>query len=268
MNRLPPSEEEIRSTLINTPRFYWPEFAAMPLNCFDLTAALLTFPGNITESRDDPYSDCANFRIDINDLNTCPRFHSFFETERWNETSLSVQWFLGRLHWVCSIPFDDFFSINQGYFKVYVNVKRFQNLDGINNVNEPQQLKSAMYRCMKGAVDGGSIKDFPEDSITERIINGRTWTIARSLAPGDIPIYNIATPIDYRTALYIGVELDNDWFAGEALPEEVEQKYLESLWDYIGHITIHPAGSNVLEAGTFYRETPGQAEKVEDDFKW
>lgn len=269
MDQRPPSQEEIRDAFINAPGFIWPEFAAMPLNCFDLKTALLTFPGDISKSRSDPFSDCADFQVDINDLNTCPRIDSFFEKERWNESSLFVWWYLGRFHWTCSPGAVRQFSVTQGFFTTYINVTRFQNMEEVSDITQPFQLKTALYKSLIGKIEKGFIKPITPDSIFEKSINGRVWVIARSFDPCDNPTYEVASAIDHRTAIDLAIKLDNSWFSDETIPNEVEQKHLASLWDYLSHVTIHPAGSNHLEAGTFYRETPGQAEKVEEDkFEW
>lgn len=268
MDLLPPSREEVREALINAPHFIWPEFAAMPLNCFDLTAALLTFPGDISKSRSDPFSDCANFTFDINDLNTCPRIDSFFERERWNEDSTNIWWFLGKVQWACSPGSIGYFSVTQGFFSVYINVERYQNIQNIDDVTQLAQLKSVLELSLNSRTDKGLFKDGAETSIFEKTINGRNWVIGRGFDRCNFPVYEIVSAIDYRTSISIVANLDNCWFDGETIPEEVEQKHLASLWDYLSHVNLHLAGSNDLEAGTIFRETPGQAEKDDEKFEW
>lgn len=269
MNFLPPSHEEIRDLLINSPNFIWPEFAAMPLNCFDLTAALLTFPGDIAKSRNKPFSDCANFRFDINDLNTCPRMDSYFEKERWNEDSTHIWWFLGKLQWACSPGIIRDFSITQGFFSVYVYVERIQNMPSIKDVQQPLELRTSLEKVLASRKESGLCKTGSDTSIFEKTISGRNWLIGRELNLCNFPVYNIVSAIDSRTAISVVADLDNCWFEGETIPEEVEQKHLASLWDYLSHINLHPAGSNDVEAGTIFREAPGQAEKSDDEkFEW
>lgn len=269
MNQAPPSPEEMRDLLINAPHFIWPEFSAMPLNCFDIGPTLLTFPGDIARSRNDPFSDCADFSFDINDLNTCPRIDSFFEKERWNESSLTIRWFLGRTKWACSPGDIRQFSVTQGFFSVYINIKRFQNLEGINDITQPNQILSAMYQCLGERTGKSNLVDFCKEAASAKAVNGKTWTIIRSFNACNFPEYDVVLPIDYRTAIYLGVDLDNCWFDGETIPEEVEQKHLASLWDYLSHINLHPAENQDLKAGTIFREAPGQAEKADDDkFEW
>lgn len=269
MDSLPPSHEELRELLINSPYFIWPEFSAMPLNCFDLTSALLTFPGDISKSRSKPFADCADYRFDINDLNTCPRMDTFFERERWNDDSTHIWWFLGKLQWACSPGSISNFSITQGFFSTYVYVERIQNMPGINDVREPTQLKASLERILTSRRDSGICKAGSETSIFEKVVDGRNWIIGREFNLCNFPVYNMVSAIDHRTAISIVADLDNCWFEGETIPEEVEQKHLASLWDYLSHINVHPAGSNYVEAGTIFREAPGQAEKSDDEkFEW
>jgi hypothetical protein len=150
-----------------------------------------------------------------------------------------------------------------------VNVKRFQNLEGIDDITKPNELLSALHQCLGERTGKHNLADFCTAAVSEKAVKGKTWTIVRSFNACNFPEYDVILPIDHRTAVYLGVDLDNCWFEGETIPDDVEQKHLASLWDYLGHINLHPAGSNDVEAGTIFREAPGKAEKSDDEkFEW
>ena len=265
MNFQAPSENEIKKILIDAPYFDWPTFAHMPLNCFDLTAALLSFPGDISEARQTDSDFYASYTIDINDLDTSIRFDKQFDVEMWNEKSLTVLWRLGLLRWSCFTDLDDFCVLNQGFFRVGINILRFQNIENVYNILEPRQLRIAIYESLQPHIEKGFIQPIQIESIFSKDINGVQWTIARSFNGLNYPEYEALKPIDERTAISVSATLGNCWFGGETIPEEVEQKHLASFWDFLSHICLHPTHDNDLQIGSTVREAPGQAEKVDDD---
>ncbi|MET0356827.1 MAG: hypothetical protein ABW044_08595 [Cellvibrio sp.] len=137
-----PTRDDIRRILIEARYFEWPTFDHMPLNCFDLTSAVFTFPGDICESRVHENSGYVNYKIDISDLETCPRKDEVFDIELWNEKSVLVSWFFGRMEWSCLVDAGDF-VLNKGFFAAGVAVARFQNVPGVDDLTDLKQLKRA-----------------------------------------------------------------------------------------------------------------------------
>lgn len=267
MNFHAPSDEQIRDILTKAPFFEWPTFDHMPLNCFDLTSAVLTFPGDISQSRIDENSGYANYKSDISDLNTCPRVDELFDIELWNENSLTVAWFYGRMKWACLIDAGDF-VLRQGFFGVGVAAARFQNIEGVDDLNDLKQLKHALFRSLTPHIERGSFRPIQEDAIFTKIINERPWVIARSLDQMNYPTYRAVSPIDHQTVMLIPATLDNCWFWDEIIPEEIEHKHLASFWDFLGHINLSYARDGDIQVGTTIREAPGQAEKIDDLPEW
>lgn len=266
-----PTDDEIRKILTDAPYFEWPTFNHMPLNCFDLTSAVFTFPGDISESRvhenSGEKSGYADYKVDIGDLNTCPKMDEVFNIELWNEESLVVPWFLGRMRWACLVNADDF-VLSQGFFSVGVAVARFQNIEGANNLTDIEQLRSVLFHSLAPDMERGLFKPIKEDEIFVKKIYLRPWLIARSLDQLNNPTYRAVSPIDYQTAIFIPATLRNSWFLDEDVPDEIEQKHLASFWDFLGHINVTHNRDGDVETGTTIRQAPGQAEKIDDSFEW
>ncbi|MET0356828.1 MAG: hypothetical protein ABW044_08600 [Cellvibrio sp.] len=49
----------------------------------------------------------------------------------------------------------------------------------------------------------------------------------------------------------------------EDVPEDIEQKYLASFWDFLGHIHVTHTPDGDVKAGTTIRQAPGQAERID-----
>lgn len=262
-----PSKEDVRKLFTDAPFFEWPTFDHMPLNCFDLTSAIITFPGDISESRARENSGYADYKFDISDLNTCPKKDELFEIELWNEESINVPWFLGRFHWACMIDAGGL-VVRQGFFGLGVAVARFQNIEGVDDLTDLDQLKHALFHAIKSQVENGAFQPIQESAIFTKVINGRPWLIARSLDQLNHPTYRLASPIDHQTVIFIPATLDNSWFMDETIPEEVEQKHLASFWDFLAHINVSYSREGDVEVGSIIREAPGQAEKMDDLPEW
>lgn len=265
MNLTPPTQAQVRAILASTPHFHWPTFSHQPLNCFDLTAALLTFPGDITKDRTQAPYYYAGYCIDIDNLDTCPRRHEAMDADLWNAECSAVRWRLGTVRWTCTVDVGDY-AISKGFFRVLIGVTRYQNIDNVSDISDLAQLRRALYASVQVDLEAGSMQPFAPETMFEREIGGRTWLIARSLNGLHYPTYEIVSPIDHRTTICISATLDNCWFWGEIIPTEVEEKHLASLWDYIAHISLQDdRAANDSTVGTTSREAPGQAEKVPDD---
>lgn len=232
-----PSNEKIREILLNTPQYGWPDFDDMPLNCFDLTSATLTFPGDISPARTREPKRYAAYKIDIDDVQTCPRELEFFDYEFWNETSVSVPWFFGRLDWRCTISAD---AILLRYGTMYVGVaaERLRFIPDVTDLTDFDQLKPALFCSLTAHIENGEFQPIAEDTIYSKAINGRTWLVARSVDDMNCPTYKIVSPIDYQTVMVVHAGVNGGWFADEPVPEVVEQKYMASLWDFLGHIHL------------------------------
>lgn len=262
-----PTNDEIREILLSAPYFEWPTFDHMPLNCFDLTSAVLTFPGDISQCRTEEPSIYAKYAIDIGDLSTCPKKDEIFDVELWNEKSVCVAWFFGRFNWACMIDVGEF-VLRQGYFSVGVAVARFQHIQNVADITNFEQLKLALLSLLAIQIENEDVQPLQENSIFSKEINGRHWLIARSLNHANNPCYSAVSPIDHQTAIYIPASLRNCWFYGEVIPDSVEQKHLASLWDFLGHIHLTYEHNGDLAVGSVAREAPGQAEKVDDLPEW
>lgn len=262
-----PTNEEIREILLSAPYFEWPTFDHMPLNCFDLTSAVLTFPGDISRSRANHGCRAAGYRFDINDLSSCPRMHDFFDVELWNEESAIAPWFLGALEWSCLIDVNEF-VLRQGFFSVGVAVSRFQNVGESINLHEVEQLKQASFNLLKLQIENETFRSININDLYVKNIKGRDWLVAQSLNQLNYPAYQVVSPIDHQTAILISATLDNSWFYGEVIPESVEQKHLASFWDFLGHIHLTYEHNGDLAVGSVAREAPGQAEKMDDLPEW
>lgn len=262
-----PSNDKIREILTQAPHFEWPNFDHMPLNCFDLTSAVLTFPGDISQSRLDESSIYAEYKVDIDNLDTCPKKDKVFNAELWNEKDITVPWFFGRFEWACMIDAGEF-MLHQGVFTLGVAVARFQNIEGIDDLMDLKQLKHALFLSLTSHIESGIFQPIKEDSIFTKIISGRHWLIARSLNHVNSPVYRAVSPIDHQTAIFIPASLGNCWFLDEVIPEEVEQKHLASFWDFLGHIHLSYTREGDVVVGSIIREAPGQAEKIDDLPEW
>lgn len=268
MNYTPPSRERIQSLFISTPHYFWPTFAHQPLNCFDLTKALLTFPGDISKDRAQAPSYYANYCIDIDDLATCPRRYEITDADLWTEEGTEVRWRLGTVEWACIVEADGL-AISQGFFRTLVGVTRYQNIDGVTDINDEAQLRLALYASVQGDLKIGAMQPFAPETIFSREIGGRTWHIARSLDGCNYPTYEIVSPIDHRTTICISATLSSCWHWEEIVPAEVEEKHLESLWDFLAHVSLQYGADGTNAIGTTARDAPGQAAKeAADSFEW
>ncbi|MES2673749.1 MAG: hypothetical protein V4660_05885 [Pseudomonadota bacterium] len=262
-----PSDAEIREIVTNAPFFEWPTFDHMPLNCFDLTAATITFPGDISQSRVEDRPIYADYKININDLNTCPKEDAVFECEIWNEESTTVPWFFGRMKWTCLIDAGEF-VLHQGVFRLAVAAMRFQNIEGVSDLTNIKQLKHALFSLVTEQIKNGDFQPIHEDTLYVKVINDRPWVISRSLDQDNNPIYRAVTAIDFQTVIFIPAALGNSWFRDEIVPEEVEQKHMASFWDFLAHIHLNYTREEDLVVGSIIREAPGQAEKIDDLPEW
>lgn len=263
----PPSEDEIKRLLIEAPRFYWPTFEHMPLNCFDLGSGTISFPGDISERRAKNSSIYAPFQFDIADLETCPRYDTDFDEEIWNEQSTTVRWYLGGFNWACTIDTDGY-ALKQGYFAVDVNITRFQNIDEVTDIREPDQLQRAIRVSLSADIKKGFFKDYDDYTTQLKTFKQTPWLIVGSYDQLGYPAYHFIAVIDHQHAIAVYATLNSCWSQGETIPKEVERKHLESMWDFLGQINLSLAEDSDRLTGSFAREAPGHAEKIEDDLNW
>jgi hypothetical protein len=227
---------------------------------------LLVFPGEISKDRARDPSYFADYKIDINDVSTCPKQCSWSGTEFWNESSYIIRWFFGRIIWACMIDMDSY-VLKNGFFGVGIGVVRYQNIPDVSDLRDLAQLKQAVICAMGKEIAEGLYLPFSESSFSVREVSGREWLIARTLNGMGYPEYRALLPIDERTVIHIPAVLDNCWQPNETIPNEVEQKHLASFWDFLSQVHLISDQSGGWQVGSQAREAPGHALK-EDDFQW
>ncbi|MEY4589165.1 MAG: hypothetical protein RL497_1241 [Pseudomonadota bacterium] len=261
MSFVEPTDAETRSAFINASHFFWPTFEHLPLNCFDIGVGMVLFPGEISEDRAQDPSYFAGFKTDINDDTTCPRISESTGDELWNEASIAIRWFFGRIKWACMVDMDSY-VLKKGYFCTGIGVVRFQNMAEITDIQDRQQLKKAIQRSFEREVALEFLQPLNEHSFFEKEINGANWFIARTFNALGYPEYLAVLPIDSRTVIHVPAALENCWDRDETIPPAVEQKHLASFWDFLGQIQLVYDRTGEWETGSQVREAPGQAQPI------
>ena len=263
-----PTRDEQKEIMHEADRFYWENFRHKPLNVFDLGPWTLAFPGDISESRSSYDSDSfASYAFDINDLKTCPRFvgqdGSF---ELWNEDGIKASWHLGREQWQ-SIIRSDKCHLTAGIFHLKISVSRFLNLPDNSNLKENEDLIDIIYFMGRASQQELGWKSIQRSDCFVRQVNNADWIICRKINGLGAPNYTVATAIDHRTAITLFVNIEGAWFDDESLPANIEAKYLESIWDYLGQVTLTPS-SEEKKVGTIDRTPEGETPKVQKAPSW
>ncbi|HEY7772082.1 MAG TPA: hypothetical protein VIC26_02795 [Marinagarivorans sp.] len=259
------TQEQKRQLLLDADRFYWETFAHKPLNVFDLGQWLLSFPGEITQARDSQPWRYANYKIDINDLDTCPKYSDSNNIrELWNNDSQEIMWLLGRDSWGCHVHADGFALIT-GACRVGITVSRFQNIEGVSDLHNSEQLTTAIYsQLAQYGKRHGYRPILSSDCFTKKTA-GHEWSVVRSRSNLNEPDYIAATALDYRTAVTASFAVGSAWYEGEDIPPEIEEKYLASFWDFLAQINLAAMPAEGATPGTIERTAPGAATKAKPE---
>lgn len=257
--------EQENSLLINAESFRWENFAHKPLNIFDAGPWTVCFPGDISADRELLPFGYAAYQFDINDLETCPRYAGpGHYLELWNESSQEISWLLGRQGWCCIVPADGF-VLTSGDCRIGVAITRFRNIDGVSDLTRGDELRLAQFSVTAQSNKEHNFKPLTLGDCFQKTINGMEWEVIKTRNALGSPVYSVATPLDYRTAITVELVVGSAWVDGEEIPENVEEKYVASFWDFLSHITLSPSRESDTPAGTIERFDPEKVVKEENN---
>lgn len=215
-------------------KLQYPDFNKEPINSFRLPNFNLCFRGSSSESIEDIPNYYIGFNADFNDDSLIEGYLASHTMEQTlDEPCLYIR--------LASIDFNvvDKKGGFAGGFFIPINIIRLQNIDGVQDIRDFDQLKKArqvIYEMQSEGIDG---MHGPDHIFLE--VDKTKYLVENSCMENSAPCYLLFHPIDHRHALMIDVTFEGFVPMGAPFPPELHDACMEVVKDFLSHVELTKA---------------------------
>ena len=212
----------------------YPDFAKESINSFRLPNFNLSFRGTSSESIEEIPHYYIGFNADFNNETLIKEYLAAHTMEQTlDEPCLYIR--------LASIDFNARQKQGKlaGGFFIPINIIRLQNIVGVDDIREFNQLEQArrvIYDMQSEGLDG---MHGPDHKVLE--VGDAKYLVENSCFENSAPCYLFFRPIDHRHALMVDVTFEGFVPMGTPFPPELHEACMDVVKDFLSHIELTKA---------------------------